>query len=210
MNGIDLRTLMGSAAPTPVTSTYGFGTVTGTVPLRVQLDTDSGPVASTPIPLCVCHVGDRVWCQITPQRQLIIEGVVGGPLADYPTAWTGYTPQLYQDATNTRTAIGTTVNYARWHYRDAHTVEAYGSVSRQAGASLTNGVGCSLPVAATSLLRVLNVGTLTVHGSTAPTTQSEIAVVSPDKTTIIPYIYSNGFLAVDANLEFRFNVSYEV
>lgn len=87
MNGIDLATLMGPAVPTtPASSTYGFGTVTSVSPLRVQLDTDSGPVASTPIPLCQCQTGDRVYCQITPQRQLIIEGIVGGrvPSQRYP------------------------------------------------------------------------------------------------------------------------------
>lgn len=87
MNGIDLATLMGAAggqAPPPAEgSTFGFGTVTSVSPLRVYVTaSDAAAVTSTPITLVDCQVGDRVRWELTPSRQLLVVGVVGGTARD--------------------------------------------------------------------------------------------------------------------------------
>ena len=122
-------------------------------------------------------------------------------------AWQDYNPILYSDPLGTKTAISATKNYARYRYLDAHTVQAQVSISRVAGSTISS-LGVSLPVA--GAFRSLNCGTLTIHGSTAPTAQSGVAVMSGDKTMLIPSAYSNGYLAVDPNLEIRFSIVYEV
>ena len=122
-------------------------------------------------------------------------------------AWQDYNPILYSDPLGTKTAISATKNYARYRYLDAHTVQAQVSISRVAGSTISS-LGVSLPVA--GAFRSLNCGTLTIHGSTAPTAQSGVAVMSGDKTMLIPSAYSNGYLSVDPNLEIRFSIVYEV
>jgi hypothetical protein len=121
--------------------------------------------------------------------------------------WQDYNPVLYNDPIGTKTAISATKNYARWRYLDAHTVEAQVSISRVAGSTVSS-LGVSLPV--TAAFRSLNCGTLTIQGSTAPTAQSGIAVMSGDRTMLIPSAYTNGYLAVDPNMEIRFSIRYEV
>jgi hypothetical protein len=121
--------------------------------------------------------------------------------------WQDYNPILYSDPLGTKTAISATKNYARYRYLDAHTVEAQVSISRVSGSTVSS-LGVSLPV--TGAFRSLNCGTLTIQGSTAPTAQSGIAVMSGDRTMLIPSAYTNGYLSVDPNLEIRFSVRYEV
>ena len=121
--------------------------------------------------------------------------------------WQDYNPILYSDPLGTKTAISATKNYARYRYLDARTIQAQVSISRVAGSTISS-LGVSLPVA--GAFRSLNCGTLTIHGSTAPTAQSGVAVMSGDKTMLIPSAYSNGYLSVDPNLEIRFSIVYEV
>ncbi|NUO59002.1 MAG: hypothetical protein HOV78_20265 [Hamadaea sp.] len=125
-----------------------------------------------------------------------------------PGLWQPYSPLLYSGMTATPTVIATTVNYARWRYLGANTVQVQASVSRQAGATITNGVGVDLPVPAS--FRSLNCGILTVHGTTAPSTQSGAAVMSGDRTKLIPSAYNNAYLSIDPLMEIRFSVTYEV
>jgi len=56
---------------------FRYGTVTALSPLRVQLDGDATPVASSPVSLEVVGVGDRVLVMIYHRRMTIV-GVVGG------------------------------------------------------------------------------------------------------------------------------------
>lgn len=63
--------------PPPPMDTYRFATVTSTSPLRIRLDGDDDPVASTPVTLAVVSISDRVWVQLHA-KQLIILGVVNG------------------------------------------------------------------------------------------------------------------------------------
>lgn len=125
-----------------------------------------------------------------------------------PGLWQDYAPRIYQTMTGSPASIGTTVNYARWRYLDAHTVQASVSVSRQAGLTVTDGLGVSLPV--TGAFRSLNCGTMTVHGTSVPTNQSGIAFMSVDRTKLIVTGYNNAYLNVDPNQEIRFSVTYEV
>jgi hypothetical protein len=128
-------------------------------------------------------------------------------VAGTPSPWQDYNPVLYNDPAGTKTAISATKNYARYRYLDAHTVEAQVSISRVAGSTVSS-LGVSLPV--TGAFRSLDCGTLTIQGSTAPTAQSGIAVMSGDKTMLVPVAYTNGYLSVDPNMEIRFSVRYEV
>lgn len=66
--------------PTPQAS-YRFGIVTSADPLRVRLDGETNPVASTPITLDALAVGDRVYTLIY-QRQLVVLGKLasGAPM----------------------------------------------------------------------------------------------------------------------------------
>ena len=121
--------------------------------------------------------------------------------------WQDYTPILYNDPAGAKTAIGATKNYARYRYLDAHTVQAQVSISRVTGSTIPS-LGVSLPVQAS--FRSLNCGTLTIHGATAPTAQSSIAVMGADRTTLIPVAYTNGYLSVDPLMEIRFAIIYEV
>lgn len=125
-----------------------------------------------------------------------------------PGTWQSFGPFLYQNMTGTPAAIGVTVDYARWRMLDAHTVQAQVSATRQAGTTVTNGLGISLPVAAA--FRSLNCGSLIVAGSSVPTSQSGIAYMSADKTCLIPVAPSNGYLSVDPLQSIRYNVTYEV
>lgn len=92
MNGLDLTSLMAPPAPA-ASSTYLYGTITSTNPLRVHLDGDSAALSSTPVCLYVPTVNDRVYCQLAaaPNRQLVILGAVGGPVPDPSTYENSYT-----------------------------------------------------------------------------------------------------------------------
>lgn len=65
-----------------------YGTVTGSSPLRVQVDTDPGPLPITPVTTVACTVGDRVVilshvradAPHSRARAYVIVGVVGGGL----------------------------------------------------------------------------------------------------------------------------------
>ena len=128
-------------------------------------------------------------------------------IAGTSAPWQDYTPILYNDPAGAKTAIGATKNYARYRYLDAHTVQAQVSISRVTGSTIPS-LGVSLPVQAS--FRSLNCGTLTIHGATAPTAQSSIAVMGADRTTLIPVAYTNGYLSVDPLMEIRFAITYEV
>ena len=121
--------------------------------------------------------------------------------------WQTFAPVLYSDPAGAKTAIGTTVGYARYRYMDAHTVHAQVNCARQAGSTVPS-LGVSLPV--TAAFRSLNCGTLVVSGSSAPAGQSLRAYMSPDQTMLIPTAFTNGFLAVDPLQSVSYDVTYEV
>lgn len=66
-----------ASKPQPPASSWKWGTVTATAPLRVRLDGDDDALDITPDALAVVGVGDRVWCQLhgaTAKKRLIILG----------------------------------------------------------------------------------------------------------------------------------------
>jgi hypothetical protein len=127
--------------------------------------------------------------------------------AGAPGPWVDFTPTLYHQTTTTPVAIGTDVTYGRWRRIDAKTVQAQAAVARQAGTTTTGGLSVALPVAGT--LRNLNCGTLAITGSTAPSAQSSIAVMTPDRTKIVVTDFAGNYLNADPLAGVRFNVTYE-
>ena len=60
-------------------SSWMWGVVTSTTPLRVRLDGDTDELDITPTTLAVVTTGDRVWCQLygaDTRKQLIVLGKV--------------------------------------------------------------------------------------------------------------------------------------
>lgn len=64
--------LVESGAPVPPRDSWHWGTVTATGPLRVRLDGDTDPAPVTPDSLVTVAVNDRVWCQISGRRLVIL------------------------------------------------------------------------------------------------------------------------------------------
>lgn len=58
--------------PAPPMETYRWAKVTGTAPIRIQLDGDTAPVDSTPSSLTAVSVGDSVWVQLHGKQLIII------------------------------------------------------------------------------------------------------------------------------------------
>lgn len=64
--------LVGANPPAPVGSSWKWGTVTATGPLRVRVDGDDAPLDVTPDALAVVAVGDRVFCLLTGRRLVVL------------------------------------------------------------------------------------------------------------------------------------------
>jgi len=76
MSANPLAPLLDAVRPRPVdVPAFRFGTVTGLSPVRVRLDGDTAPVASSPVLLAPVATGDRVQVMIY-RRQMTVTGVV--------------------------------------------------------------------------------------------------------------------------------------
>lgn len=85
--------------PLPPGVSVMYGTVTGSSPLRVQMDGDPGPLPMTPTTTVAVAVGDRV-VLLRHGRQLVIVGVIGGgflanPMPT-PTAASGWSMTSFE------------------------------------------------------------------------------------------------------------------
>lgn len=74
----DLVDLLTGTPGTPAaSSTWWWGVVTSTAPLRVRLEPDTDELPITPTTLVALAVDDRVWCQlygVGARKQLIVHG----------------------------------------------------------------------------------------------------------------------------------------
>jgi hypothetical protein len=124
-----------------------------------------------------------------------------------PGAWQDFSPTLYSNMIGTPAVISSALTYARYRYLDTHTVQAQVAISRVTGATVTTGLGVSLPVAAA--FRSLNCGTLIVADASV-TGQSGVAFMSADATKLIPAALDSSYLDVAPSTSIRYSVTYEV
>ena len=71
--------LVGSPEPPTPSSSWRWGVVVGTAPLRVRLEPDDAALDITPTTLVTGATDDRVWCQLYgagARKQLIVHGKV--------------------------------------------------------------------------------------------------------------------------------------
>lgn len=59
--------------PTGITNSFRWATVTSVSPLRIRLDGESEPLATSPAALAAVQPGNRVWVQLYG-RQVVILG----------------------------------------------------------------------------------------------------------------------------------------
>lgn len=101
-------------------SRFKWGTVTAKSPLRVRLDGDVSALPFAPDSLVdpnVLTVGDRVRCEMTDARRVVIHGHSGGVI---DTGWLPYNPEWSNVTIGNGTAWGryrrrgNTVEWAAW------------------------------------------------------------------------------------------------
>lgn len=126
-------------------------------------------------------------------------------LENATTKWTSFTPTAYANTITTKSSVTRTVNNA-WYIVRNNICFAHAEVTL--GAAASNGAGLALPVTAAE--RWLTCGSAGIFGASADTTQTGVAYMLSDLTTIVFTSYSNAFLSALNGHTLRYNIFYKV
>lgn len=141
-------------------------------------------------------------CYVTALNQLLVRSS-GAWVAVAPQAATNFTPNVYTNMGTTPSTISRTVNLARyWRMGSLVIAQADCTIN----ATTTNGIGIDLPFAGS--VRILNLGTCALFGTSTPADQSGIAYMAASLTQLVVVAYSQGFRDGTSGQTLRYSVQY--